>query len=527
MKKIYILAVLAFALFGFVSAASAQDLLTYNLKLGMKADAQVAIMQNLLMSKGFLGSGNSTGNFGPLTFAAVRTYQASNAIDSTGFVGPITRASMNAQLSGGAVYNPGTTTYLPGCSSYVGYSVLTGVSCATAQQQQPVTSGLMVSPVQISGVGSGSAYLSSTYSAATSGYYTVRFEYTIVPTGFNSALQSTIGQIILNGVSGSFSASMTNLIPGQTYYVRAVASGGSYGTVTSNITSFTATGSSYNQTITTNYQNQNTVTTAQPYVSTDTPYSLTSTSVTVSGSYDGRGYDTSVYFQYWYGQSAVVTTNMTSAGTGSGTSSVNLTGLVPNTTYNYRFVAVNGYGVSYGTTMTFTTLTSGNNNNNNNTVVTNSCTGSLPYVAGSIASDSPSGTVMVSQSQAPLVTFNLMSDCDASLKSITFNSTPAATWSTLNGYKVYLANNNTVIAGTFSGSTFTLTTPMVIPGGGSLKIMLKGNTSTTGSGSFRFGLDSVVAQSSAGVVNQYSTALSGNPLTYTTNTTNTNTNSTH
>lgn len=37
----------------------------------------------------------ATGNFGPLTFAAVRTYQSAHNIMSTGFVGVLTRASLN------------------------------------------------------------------------------------------------------------------------------------------------------------------------------------------------------------------------------------------------------------------------------------------------------------------------------------------------------------------------------------------------------------------------------------------------
>ena len=80
MKYLYSI---VFALVVFLSAASfanAQSALTYNLKLGMRADAQVVTLQNFLMSKGFLGSGNGTGNFGPLTFSAVRTYQSTNGI---------------------------------------------------------------------------------------------------------------------------------------------------------------------------------------------------------------------------------------------------------------------------------------------------------------------------------------------------------------------------------------------------------------------------------------------------------------
>lgn len=514
MKKLYTLSVLAFALFGFVSVASAQDLLTYNLKLGMRSDAQVAIMQNLLMSKGFLGSGNSTGNFGPLTFAAVRTYQGANAIDTTGFVGPLTRASMNAAISGGAATG-GAVSLVPGCTSLIGYSPLSGVLCSSSQSANANT--LTVGQVQVSGVSSNTAYLSSTYSAPVSSYYTVRFEYASNPTAFTYGSQVKIGQIILNGMSGSFSASLTNLVGGQTYYVRAVAEGGTYGTVASAPVSFVASGSYNAPAPTPTYQNQSTVQAGQPLVGTNAAYSVTENSAVISGSYDGRGADTSVYFQYWYGLSGITSTNAAVGGTGAGSATYNLSNLTPGMTYSYRVVAVNGYGTVYGTTMQVTTLPQSNNGyvyQNYNPNTNYSCTGVTPTLTGSLDSTSASGSIATSQTQVPLISVRLSSDCGTSIKSLSFSASPSSVFTSFSDFKMYIAGSSTPLPGTFVGSTYTFTTPVAVSGGGYTTLTLKANSPTTGSGSVRVNLLMASAQSSAGVTSQYSTSVSGNSLTY-------------
>ncbi len=514
MKKIFGIAFFAFAVFGLAATASAQNLLTYNLKLGMKADAQVAIMQNLLMSKGFLGSGNSTGNFGPLTFAAVRTYQGANGIDTTGFVGPLTRASMNAAISGGSSTG-GAVSLVPGCTSLVGYSPLSGVLCSSSQSAN--TNTLTVGQVQVSGVSSNTAYLSSTYAAPVSSYYTVRFEYASNPTAFTYGSQAKIGQIILNGKSGSFSASLTNLVGGQTYYVRAVAEGGTYGTVASAPVSFVASGTYNVQTQTPTYQNQNTAQAGQPFVGTNAAYSVTENSAVISGSYDGRGADTSVYFQYWYGLSGITSTNPATGGTGAGSAAYNLSNLTPGMTYSYRIVAVNGYGTVYGTTMQVTTLPS-TSNNYNYTYTGNqtnySCTGVTPTLTAALDSSSASGSIATSQTQVPLISVRLSSDCGTSIKSLSFSASPSSVFTSFSDFKMYIAGSSTPLPGTFAGSTYIFTTPVAVSGGGYTTLTLKANSPTTGSGSVRVNLLMASAQSTAGVTSQYSTSVSGNVLTY-------------
>jgi len=70
-----------------------------------------------------LGVTPTSGYFGPITLAAVKTFQTAHGIINTGYVGPLTRAALNG------LYCP-TTTYPAGCTSAVGFSTTTGLSCA-------------------------------------------------------------------------------------------------------------------------------------------------------------------------------------------------------------------------------------------------------------------------------------------------------------------------------------------------------------------------------------------------------------
>jgi len=76
-----------------------------------------------------LGVTPTSGYFGPITLAAVKTFQTSNGIINTGYVGPLTRGALNALYC-----TPVTpvTTYPAGCTSAVGYSTTTGLLCSGA-----------------------------------------------------------------------------------------------------------------------------------------------------------------------------------------------------------------------------------------------------------------------------------------------------------------------------------------------------------------------------------------------------------
>lgn len=86
-----------------------------NLKYGVKNDS-VFELQEYLISKGLLNSSPS-GFFGSLTLKAVKEYQTSKGLPSTGYVGALTRAEINKDLEAeilpsieAEVLETGTTT---------------------------------------------------------------------------------------------------------------------------------------------------------------------------------------------------------------------------------------------------------------------------------------------------------------------------------------------------------------------------------------------------------------------------------
>lgn len=91
--------------------------LSRNLSIGMRDYSQnsnIKKLQSFLISKGYLEASNSTGYFGNLTFRAVKSFQASSNIISTGFVGPLTRAEIQrvscVNTGGGSTINTSNGT---------------------------------------------------------------------------------------------------------------------------------------------------------------------------------------------------------------------------------------------------------------------------------------------------------------------------------------------------------------------------------------------------------------------------------
>jgi uncharacterized protein (TIGR02145 family) len=130
---------------------------------------------------------------------------------------------------------------------------------------------------------------------------------------------------------GSFTSSITGLLPGVAYYVRAYAT----------------------NRIGTAYGNQLTLTTLAilPTVTTASASTVATTTAVIGGniSSDGgasisaRGVCWSTNFE-----PTISLTTKTADGVGSGNFSSNLTGLTPNTTYYVRAYATNNVGTSYG-----------------------------------------------------------------------------------------------------------------------------------------------------------------------------------
>ena len=143
--------------------------------------------------------------------------------------------------------------------------------------------------------------------------------------------------------TGSFTVSMTGLTPNTTYYVRAYATN-SAGTSYGSEVSFTTL---QNITI--------------PTVTTSSVTNVTQTTATGGGNVTNDGGATVTERGICWGTSHNPTTNGAHATNGSGTGSytVSMTGLVENTTYYVRAYAINSEGTGYGSEVSFTTLSDG------------------------------------------------------------------------------------------------------------------------------------------------------------------------
>jgi len=151
------------------------------------------------------------------------------------------------------------------------------------------------------------------------------------PTLSNSVLSIGAG-------TGSFSGSITGLTPNTAYYIRAYATN-SAGTGYGNEVSF------------------QTLPVAVPTLITTDASGITQTTVTSGGTISNDGGATVTERGIVYGTSTNPTTSNTkiSSGSGTGSFSVNVTSLTPNTTYHLRSYAINSAGTGYGNNITFQT----------------------------------------------------------------------------------------------------------------------------------------------------------------------------
>lgn len=79
--------------------------LSTNLSYGMsetRTDGAISRLQDFLATRGYFDRANmGTLRFGPLTLKAVKAFQTSQGVPSTGFVGPLTRAAISSLSCGG------------------------------------------------------------------------------------------------------------------------------------------------------------------------------------------------------------------------------------------------------------------------------------------------------------------------------------------------------------------------------------------------------------------------------------------
>lgn len=228
---------------------------------------------------------------------------------------------------------PGTTYYVRAyATNIVGTAYGNVVSFTTVAATIPtgITTNVLSSVTQTTASGGGS--ITTDGGAAITAYGVCWSNTTSSPTIANT---KTIDG---SGVN-SFSSSLTSLLPGTTYYVRAYATN-SMGTAYGTVRSFMTVPATIPQGIITTTASLITQTTANSggSISSDGGAVITSKGVCCSSSTTSP---------------TVATTNN---GTGIATYSSSITSLIANTTYYIRAYAINSIGVGYGNTITFTTL---------------------------------------------------------------------------------------------------------------------------------------------------------------------------
>lgn len=146
-----------------------------------------------------------------------------------------------------------------------------------------------------------------------------------------------------SGGSGSFSVSLTNLMPSTLYHIRAFATN-SAGTSYGADSTFTTVGITL------------------PTVTTNAAFGIGSTTANSGGNVTSTGGTTLTARGIVYGTAASPTLAnfvVTDGGTGTGSYTSAMSGLAANTTYHVRAYATNSMGTSYGNDVSFTTLGAG------------------------------------------------------------------------------------------------------------------------------------------------------------------------
>ncbi len=136
--------------------------------------------------------------------------------------------------------------------------------------------------------------------------------------------------------TGSYTASLSGLTSGTTYYYKAFATNNA-GTAYGEIMSFT--------------------TPNLPTVTTGSASSVTAAGATLSGNVTSAGGATVTARGFLYGTNSNNLSQAVQSGSGTGSFTKALTGLTSGTTYYYKAYATNSAGTAYGELMSFTTQT--------------------------------------------------------------------------------------------------------------------------------------------------------------------------
>jgi hypothetical protein len=259
-----------------------------------------------------------------MTFAAVKLYQAQNNISQTGSVGPLTRASLNTLVSSGttniAIENESTS---------------------------PVVADINLSTIKVTNITDTSANFSMTYQTPGFVYTTTWFEYSTSEDALKAGQGKKIGQITLFGGNNNVTSNVLGLVSKTVYYARAVGEDERHLFSYSPVSTFT--------TLDTEYIAMQNTSPYAPKVTTLNAGNVTSGSANVFGSYDSKGYPTTVWFEYWTSNGVHMITQKSAVGASSNTFSSLILNLTLGTRYYFRIVASNTQGTSYGAINSFLT----------------------------------------------------------------------------------------------------------------------------------------------------------------------------
>jgi len=246
--------------------------------------------------------------------------------------------------------------------------------------------------------------------------------------------ESDLTQTVQSGNgTGRFTANLTDLTSGATYYYKAYATN-SIGTAYGEVVSFT--------------------TLSVPTVQTNAATNIIADEATISGNVTSDGGTDVTACGFIYGTDANSLTQTIQSGSGTGSFTSNLTSLTYGTTYYYKAYATNSVGTAYGEVLSFTT----NSSANAPTVQTNAATNIT--TTGATLSGS-----IISNGDATITARGFMYGTDANNLTQTVQSgsgmgnftkaitglASAATYY----YKAYATNS----AGTAYGEVRTFTTP--------------------------------------------------------------------
>ncbi len=322
---------------------------TNNINSGSAPYIATASYTNLIQSNVTL---NGSVNPNSSSTTAWFEYGQTQSLGSTTSTSAIGGGTSQTSFSATASSLSSNTTYYYRAVAQNSYGTVRGsiLSFTTVAEQQQQGGAPVARTEATSGVSTTSATLSGSVNptgVSTEGW----FEYGTTQSFGSSTSRQNIGS---GTVFNNFSSSVTNLYQNTTYYYRAIAQN-NLGTNQGTTLSFTT-------------QSQQ-VFGGAPLVNTSSSSGVSTSSATLYSSINPNNSSTTAWFEYGATQSFGFATSSSSIGSGNSSNSFSASvfNLSSNTTYYYRAVAQNSYGITYGSILSFTTQ----GNVTNTTVVTN------------------------------------------------------------------------------------------------------------------------------------------------------------